>query len=83
MNQIKLDCAKFANAVKCGVKEETFVTNKNYDISLVNDFRIKIVDQRTKRKTYTTVMNTIYWEETPEAAEVLPPAKPKAQKAQT
>jgi hypothetical protein len=64
---VKLKSLKLANAVKCGTKEELFLSDRDYDMELHNAMVIKITALQVRQTTYTTLMNTVWWMQAEEA----------------
>ena len=71
---VKLKCMKVANSVKCGTKEETFLSDVHFDMTLEQGVIVRIVHKKLGDETFTTLMNTVYWKQQAEASE---PAQPK------
>ncbi len=76
---MKLKHLKVANAVKAGTREEMFLTDEKFEMTLEQGVIIRIKDKKTGRIVNTTLMNTIWWEED-DGEEAKPVAKKIAKK---
>ncbi len=58
---VKILKLKLANAIKCGPKEETFLTETGFEMELLNGMVVRIKEKTSGQVTHTTLFNTIYW----------------------
>lgn len=65
----KLKYIRLANSVKCGPREETYFTDKDFDLTLVDAIKIRVVHRATKQQRMTSLFNAIFWEEHEDAPE--------------
>ena len=59
----KLKSVKFANSIKIGQKELTFLTSDHYNIDLENLVLINIVEKTTKSSSSSSIFNMIWFTE--------------------
>ena len=75
---MKLARVKLANSVKVGNsgEEAVFFMDREYDLELVNSVLIKIRNKRTQQTVYTSLFNTIYFNEAVIAEPTSDPLEP-------
>lgn len=60
---IKVKSLKLANSIKCGATEETFLTNKRFDIKFRDSVVIECRDLKRDDVVCTSIFNAAWWVE--------------------
>lgn len=88
----KLYCIKYANSIRFGKGEETFITTEKgipggyaSSIDLVDGMAIRMVDARSGKITNSSLLNALWWQfmedVEPKVASEVPATKAKSSKA--